>query len=162
MKMFLPNKGAAPNRAPASRMNVADLCSVSFALHYRRRAAGEVVVMRKGHLRILVALCFTMAACGCNDKVQTVTPKELDGLKLHYQEPKLSTWYYMGTKDGYHYFAHQDLPQEQYYRVAEGALKWQSVAPFTTRRAKWVQLPWGVHDPNFFTNTNFSRTVPKQ
>src|SRR5437868_8010842 len=96
-------------------------------------------VMLKGYFRLFVALCVAVASCGCNDQVKTVTPKELDQLKLHYQEPKLSTWYYMGTKDGYHYFAHQDLPHEKYYRVAEGALKWQSAAAFTTRRAKWVQ-----------------------
>src|SRR5438094_9181409 len=101
--------------------------------------------MRKGYLSLFVALCTAMATCGCNNKVQTVTPKELEELKLRYQEPKLSTWYYMGTKECYHYFAHQDLPQEHYYRGAEVSLKWQSVAPFTTHRAKWAQLPWGVH-----------------
>ena len=118
--------------------------------------------MRRGCLRLFAALCAAAAVCGCNDKVQTVAPIELEGLKLHYQEPKLSTWYYMGTKDGYHYFAHQDLPREQYYRVAEASLRWQSPAPYTTDRVKWVQLAWGVHDPKFFSGTNFSRTFPKQ
>ena len=118
--------------------------------------------MRKACLSWFAALCVAVAACGCNDKVQTVTPKELEELKFHYQEPKLSTWYDMGTKDGYHYFAHQDLPQEQYYRVAEASLKWRTAAPFTTYRAKWVRLPWGVHDPKFFTDTNSSRTFQKQ
>jgi hypothetical protein len=94
--------------------------------------------------------------------VETVTLRELEGERIHYREPKVSTWYYMGTKDGYHYFAHQDLPHELYYRVADGELKWQSVAPFTTRRAKWVQLPWGVHEPNHFAYTNFLRNVPGQ
>jgi hypothetical protein len=117
--------------------------------------------MRNGYFRMFVALCVAVAASGCDLKVETVTLRELEGERIHYREPKLSTWYYMGTKDGYHYFAHQDLPHEQYYRVAEGELKWQSVAPFTPRRAKWVQLPWGVHDPNRFTYTNFSRNVPK-
>jgi hypothetical protein len=109
---------------------------------------------------LFATLCIAVILSACKTQVSTVTPSELEVMKHHYQEPKLSTWYYMGTRDGYHYFSHMDLPREKRYRIAEASLKWPGIVPYTTDQSKWVLLQWGVQDPNFFHDTNFSRTLP--
>jgi hypothetical protein len=104
--------------------------------------------------------CIGITVYGCGKDVQTVTPEELQALNHRYQEPKLSTWYYMGSAAGYHYFTHLDLPRESRFRVGESQLKWKKSAAYSNDRTKWVQLPWGVHDPGFFQSTNYLRTAP--
>jgi hypothetical protein len=118
--------------------------------------------MRSGIARLLLTLCAIGVASGCAPEAETITLTELHGESIHYRDPEISAWYYMGTKEGYHYFAHTDLPHERYYRVSEGELKWQSTAPLTSQRANWVELPWGVKDPNRLAWTHALGSAQKQ
>jgi hypothetical protein len=52
-------------------------------------------------------LILPLLLLGCAQP-KTVNRAELEGLKLHRQEQKVSMWYYTGSKDGYHYFHHDD------------------------------------------------------
>lgn len=78
---------------------------------------------------------------------QTVSRAELDDLKRHWQEPKVSAWYYMGSRDGFHYFHHDDLgggPKD--FRISEAELAWADPFAFTRRRDHWRSLDWGVYE----------------
>jgi hypothetical protein len=73
-----------------------------------------------------------------------VTRNELGGLQSQRQEPKLSMWYYTGSRDGYHYFHHDDLGgAPKGVRIAEAELSWTNTFPLTHTRTKWRQLDWG-------------------
>jgi Na+-transporting NADH:ubiquinone oxidoreductase subunit NqrF len=75
---------------------------------------------------------------------KTLTRTELDQLKSQRQEPKVSMWYYRGSKEGYLYFHHDDLGADQEdFRVAETELAWTNTFPMTHDRNKWRQLDWG-------------------
>src|SRR5579862_3425562 len=54
--------------------------------------------VRRNVVRKLILLVPILIA-GCAQP-KTVTRAELDGLKAHRQEPKVSMWYYTGSKDG--------------------------------------------------------------
>jgi hypothetical protein len=88
-------------------------------------------------------LILPLLLLGCAQP-KTVNGTELEGLKLHRQEPKVSMWYYTGSKDGYHYFHHDDLGQDtKSFRVAATELSWTNTFPLTHDRNKWRQLDWG-------------------
>ena len=95
------------------------------------------IVMRK----LILTLPLLLVGCA---QPKTVTHTELDQLKLHRQEPKVSMWYYTGSKDGYHYFHHDDLGGDQKnFRIAETELSWTNTFAMTHDRNKWRQLDWG-------------------
>ncbi len=78
---------------------------------------------------------------------QTVSRAELDHLKRHWHEPKVSLWYYMGSRDGFHYFHHDDLggdPKD--FRISEAEFFWPDTFPFTGHRSRWRRLDWGVFE----------------
>jgi len=80
---------------------------------------------------------------------RTVTRGELDQLKPHHREPKVSMWYYTGTKDGYHYFHHDDLGWDKKdFRIAASELSWTNTYARTRNRNKWRRLDWGLHEPH--------------
>lgn len=94
---------------------------------------------------ILRVFClFLLLLTGCA-KPTTVSPAPLDDLKQKWQEPKLSTWYYAGSKDGFHYFYHEDLPEGKMYRVSETELSWPDSFSYTGDRGNWRLLRWGIH-----------------
>jgi hypothetical protein len=76
---------------------------------------------------------------------QTVTRTELDQLKTHRREPKVSMWYYVGSKNGYHYFHHDDLGDEKKdFRISNDELSWTNTFPLTRNRDQWKALEWGI------------------
>lgn len=101
-----------------------------------------------------------LATCtGCND-VPIVTGGTLEHLKAQWKEPKLSIWYYVGTKDGYHYFTHMDLGETRTYRISDTeqmAPAMTDTFPLTSDRTAWRLMYWGVHA---HTKVNDSTTEP--
>src|SRR3954449_2128128 len=91
---------------------------------------GSEFVMRK------LILLLSVLVIGCVPP-RTVTRSELEGMKAHRQELKVSMWYYTGTKHGYHYFHHDDLGDDpKDFRVAESELSWTNTFPKTHNRKK--------------------------
>src|SRR5262245_47293238 len=85
-----------------------------------------------------------LALLGCANS-QTVNRAQLERLQTQRHEPKVSVWYYVGSKDGYHYFHHDDLGHdEKDFRISEAELHWQDTFPLTRRRSHWRALDWGV------------------
>ena len=88
--------------------------------------------------KLVLIIPLLMAGCA---QPRIVTPAELEELKAHRHEPKVSMWYYTGSKDGYHYFHHDDLGHDpKNFRVAEDELSWTNTFPMTHDRKKWRQL----------------------
>ncbi len=74
---------------------------------------------------------------------QTVMRRELERLKTHRQEPRVSMWYYVGSRDGFHYFHHDDLGREKKdFRISNIELAWPNTFPLTHRRKSWRRLDW--------------------
>jgi hypothetical protein len=72
---------------------------------------------------------------------RTVSRTEFDRLKTQRNEPKVSQWYYVGSRDGFHYFHHDDLGHdEKDFRISETELLWRDTFPFTRRRKKWHRV----------------------
>lgn len=93
-----------------------------------------------------IALIFVLAIVGCTTP-QTVNRAELERLKIHWHEPKVSVWYYVGSKNGFHYFHHDDLGGGQKnFRISEAELSWQHTFPRTRWRWRWQALGWGVYE----------------
>lgn len=81
---------------------------------------------------------------GCA-KPQTVDRAELDCLKQVWHEPKTSMWYYMGSRDGFHYFHHDDLGAGQKdFRISDAEMSWPDTFPLTRKRVNWQPLDWGM------------------
>ena len=77
------------------------------------------VMFEKNMKRLIILPAILLLALfvgGC-DEAQTVSRAELEKAKSEWQEPKLSTWYYMGSEGSYHYFSHVDLPETKIYRI---------------------------------------------
>ena len=91
-------------------------------------------------------LLVVLVVSGCDD-AQTVSHAELEKAKSEWQEPKVSTWYYMGSKGGYHYFTLVDLPEAKVYRIREIEMIRKSRFPLTRNQEKWKLMPWGIHSP---------------
>jgi len=92
------------------------------------------------HRTLLCLLLLHFVGCA---SVKTVDRAQLDYLKTHSHEPKVSTWYYMGSKDGFHYFHHIDLPGDSTYRISETELRWPGSFPLTRDEKKWKLLDSG-------------------
>ena len=93
-----------------------------------------------------LALILPLFLLGCASP-QTVNRTQLEQLKAHWQEPKLTMWYYVGSKDGFHYFHHQDLgsaPKD--IRISEAELSWLDTFPKTRSMKKWRQLDLGLYE----------------
>ena len=90
-----------------------------------------------------IIFCLCVLLVGCLTP-QTVSNAELEKAKAEWQEPKVSVWYYIGSKYGYHYYLHRDLPGDQLYRVSEKDLNQINQFTFTRNKAKWKVMPWGV------------------
>jgi hypothetical protein len=102
--------------------------------------------MMKSIMQIAAILVASVLLAGCN-KPQTVTKIELDKAKAEWQEPKVSIWYYVGSKDGYHHYLHRDLPGDTLFRVSKHELVQGAPFPVTRNQKKWKVMPWGVHAP---------------
>src|SRR5262245_2778401 len=97
-------------------------------------------------MRTRLAPILLLLLVGCASP-QTVSRAELERLKARWQEPKVSTWYYVGSKDGYHYFHHYDLGRNsKHFRISSAELSWPDPFPLTQRRSDWRRLDWGVHE----------------
>lgn len=95
-------------------------------------------------LRNVAAIIPVLVLLGCASS-QTVSRVQFERLKTQRQEPKVSAWYYVGSKDAYHYFHHDDLGDDQKdFRISEAELPWQDTFPLTRRRSHWRALDWGV------------------
>lgn len=92
---------------------------------------------------ILFSLVLILSGCSLT---QTVSRSELEEEKSVWREPKVSLWYYKGSKDGYHYFHHTDLGKERNYRISDKELEWANTFPFTNDRRNWKPLEWGARD----------------
>ena len=95
--------------------------------------------------KLLLSLCIVLLA-GCARVTTVPSRAELDQLKSHWREPKVSLWYYMGSRDGYHYFHHWDLGEQRTYRISDKELAWQDPFPLTQNREDWKVLKWGVYE----------------
>jgi len=85
-----------------------------------------------------------MALCtGCTD-TPIVTRSELDQLKATWKEPKVSIWYYVGTKDGCNYFTHWDVDGRKTYRISDNEQKMENPFTVTTDEKAWRVMYWGV------------------
>lgn len=73
-----------------------------------------------------------------------VTSGELDYLKTKWQEPKVSIWYYVGSKDSYHYFTHKDLGGTKTYRISEAEQKMADPFFLTSDETSWRIMFWGA------------------
>ncbi len=87
----------------------------------------------------LAAIC-----TGCKE-APVVTAVELETLKAQWKEPKVSIWYYIGTKGGYHYFTHMDVDGTKTYRVQEIDQLMKTPFTLTSDEKKWRVMNWGVH-----------------
>ncbi len=97
--------------------------------------------MRDVILRSL-ALIVPLLLLGCAS-TQTVSHAELERLKTQRHEPKVSTWYYVGSKDGFHYFHHYDLGTDKKdFRISAAELHWEDTFPLTCHRKSWRVLEW--------------------
>jgi hypothetical protein len=95
-------------------------------------------------LRNLASIIPLLLLLGCASP-QTVSRAQLERLKTQRHEPKVSVWYYVGSKDGYHHFHHDDLGRDQKdFSISEAELPWQDTFPLTRRRSHWRALDWGV------------------
>jgi hypothetical protein len=98
-----------------------------------------------GSAAVLVGLSVLLVQ-GCTHP-QMISLTELESLKCRWHEPKVSMWYYVGTRDGFHHFHHHDLGRdEQDFRISQAELSWQPTFPVTRDREKWRRLDWGVHE----------------
>ena len=112
----------------------------ALARQARRANSGGYPVM----LRNVAAIIPVLVLLGCASS-QTVSRVQFERLKTQRQEPKVSAWYYVGSKDAYHYFHHYDLGDDQKdFRISEAELPWQDTFPVTWRRSHWRALDWGV------------------
>ena len=102
------------------------------------------LVRMKRLLQVFAVLAVGILLPAC-DKAHTVTKSELDRATAEWQEPKVSIWYYVGTKDGYHHFLHRDLPGDKLFRVSATELIRPEQFPVTRNQKKWKVMPWGVH-----------------
>ncbi len=92
---------------------------------------------------------FALAAfcVGCNE-TPIVTKPQLERLKSQVKEPKVSVWYYVGTKDGFHYFTHWDLNGRKTYRISETEQNMENPIPLTSNEKAWRVMYWGVQALN--------------
>jgi hypothetical protein len=98
----------------------------------------------KNNIRILIIIFgVSLIFPGCS-VTRTVNRSELEQAKTVWKEPKVSLWYYRGSKDGYHYFQHRDLDGEKNFRISESELDWPNTFPLTRDRKEWKTLEWGV------------------
>jgi uncharacterized protein YceK len=98
--------------------------------------------MRKTLISMLVMECVTIMGC---HSVRTVDLTALKRDQEIWNEPKVSIWYYMGTRQGYHYFVHEDLPRSIYYRVSAAEMTIEHPMPYTLVAQKWQVMHWGIH-----------------
>jgi hypothetical protein len=90
----------------------------------------------------LIILNTFLIFAGCQH-VQTVTKTELETAQAHWQEPKATVWYYMGSKEGYDYFIHIDIGQETIYRIVSSEMNIEYPIPYSSKRSKWQFMHWG-------------------
>lgn len=81
---------------------------------------------------------------GCQE-IRTVTRTELENAKARWTEPKVSIWYYMGTKEDFDYFIHEDIDKTVIYRIKSNEITLDGRFKFSTNRKNWRFMRWGVH-----------------
>ena len=97
-------------------------------------------------MRCLAFILPLLLLLGCASP-QTVSRADLDRAKRQWREPKVSMWYYMGSRDGFHYFHHDDLGSDQKdFRISEAEFSWPDTFPLTRHRTEWRRLDWGVYE----------------
>lgn len=102
---------------------------------------------------LLALLCAAMFMQGCVSPLKSKS--DLDTLT---QRHGLGHVYYIGTKDGFHYFASKFfLERTRYYRLPESQYSFQNPFPKTSDESKWI--PFMV---NFNQNTQGFRGEPKE
>jgi hypothetical protein len=79
---------------------------------------------------------------GCTN-AETVSGPQLIELTKHWKEPKVATWYYVGSNSEYHYFRFYDVGGKRTYRVNKEELPMESIYPITKNRKEWRVMPWG-------------------
>jgi hypothetical protein len=82
---------------------------------------------------------------------QHATPVTKAGLieqSRHYKEPKVATWYYIGSKDGRDFFRFNDVDGSRTYSVTSGEIPLKKPAfPKTMNSKQWMVMPWGPQAP---------------
>jgi hypothetical protein len=104
--------------------------------------------------RVLATFAVISMAIATNSSVLAgplaITPQQLDALKSERKEPKVSEWFYMGEKQGHHFFYHHDLGNDLVYSVPVTQLQVQPSRPFSKsllfnkNRNTWISLNWDV------------------
>ncbi len=92
-----------------------------------------------------LAIILLLLLVGCANP-QTVTRTGLEHLKTHWREPKVSLCYYVGSRDGFHYFRHEDLDSQKGYLISDAELSWPDTFPLTSDQKSWRPLKWGVYE----------------
>ncbi|MFH1022154.1 MAG: hypothetical protein V1809_02060 [Planctomycetota bacterium] len=102
------------------------------------RSGGRVMGCR---VFILAALLFLS---GC---AHAVTRGELEREKVAGWGETREAWYYMGSKDGWHYLRSERFLGNRTYRIREGELPIAPVFPLARDRGAWLRMPWGESIP---------------
>jgi hypothetical protein len=99
-------------------------------------------------LFVILAVLFVSVFTGCKD-AQVITGEELGQLKTQWKEPKVSIWYYVGSKGGYHYFLHMDLGIHKTYRISEKEQKIDDPFSLTADETSWRFEPPPIRDTTY-------------
>ena len=97
-------------------------------------------------MRIAIIFILLLTVTGCDwlsVKSKKITLDELNQLKCEWQEPKVSKWFYVGSKDGYHMLVHRDRPGDKYYEIKISEFIIDKPIAITSNEAKWILMPWG-------------------
>jgi hypothetical protein len=111
----------------------------------------------------LISIIFfaLLMLAGCRH-TQTVTKSELETAQAHWQEPKVTRWYYMGTKEGCDYFIHIDLNEETIYRVPSAEMKIENPMQYNSNWKGWRFMHWGLEYQKFNEQTQPSNSADQQ
>lgn len=92
--------------------------------------------------RIFTILILMLALDGCVSPKQ-ITKIDLIKTTLHWKEPKVAIWHYVGSKDGMDYFDYQDIGVHEIYCVESGQIFLPRTFPLTKDERTWMVMPWG-------------------
>jgi len=92
--------------------------------------------------RLLLCVLLSVSIAGCDDPKQ-ISKEALIEKTHHWKEPKVASWYYVGSKAGWDYFRYDDLGVSDLYCTQSGQIALPQTFPFTKDRRQWVVMKWG-------------------
>ena len=95
----------------------------------------------------LAIICFLLlTVTGCDwlaEDFEVITLDELNRLKCEWQQPKVSRWFYIGSKEGYHIFIHRDRPGDKHYKIKTSEFKIDDPIYVSSNEVNWLPMSWG-------------------